>query len=79
MFSKYHPFIWNFLINTVYLRMENNTTQLHEWNNCTDRNIEDEEKITKNADSRSESYCMNNTDISRKLYRVYQTWTLDKM
>ena len=27
-YSEYDPFIWNFLINTVYQRMENNTTQL---------------------------------------------------
>jgi len=44
MFSKYDPFICNFLINPVYLRMENNTTQLHVWNNCTDRNMDDEKK-----------------------------------
>jgi len=57
--------------------MENNTTQLHVWNNCTDQNMDDK-KIMKNADSRSESYCMNNRDISRKPYRVYQTRTLDR-
>lgn len=64
MFSKYDPFIWNFVINNVYVLMKNSTTQLHVWNNCTDRNMDD--KKLKNADSRSESYCMNNTDIYRK-------------
>lgn len=59
--------------------MKNNVTQLHVWNNRTDRNMGDEKKITKNADSRSESYCMNNTNITRKPYRVFQTRTLDKL